>query len=292
LILDAIVRRVDPNKRDLNTFFYDEIVVPLGIENDIYLKLPDAVARSPEISLFIPEDLKKVQTWIMINIGALRLNSALGTLSDSVLPVVGKISNILEGIVTKVSMKSLQAFGKMADKTSEMYKMFNAINFGNQEEKFFMWANQPAWRKIGLSSAGFYSNAKTVAKILAIPANGGKFGGKQFWKEETQKLFMNGHLEATHDVVLNVETTFTDGGVAVFSPDEVKKFCELSEQPVCRPKSKYTMYGWGGAGGSLAVFVPELKLSYAYIMNSAYGFLLFNPRPSELIEFVLNHTKE
>ncbi|KAJ3100904.1 hypothetical protein HDU97_001844 [Phlyctochytrium planicorne] len=109
-----------------------------------------------------------------------------------------------------------------------------------------MWANE------GPSFSGM-SNARSLAKMAALLANRGELGGVRIFSEETaQRAFQP--LDEQMDVVVRRNLTFTVGGWGYRV-----KF------PAC-PEIEWI--GWGGVGGSLVYWNPDLKISFSYVPNS------------------------
>lgn len=79
-------------------------------------------------------------------------------------------------------------------------------------------------------------------------------------------------------------TTITVGGYAAFAPDDAAELCLGYARAPCTPSITETYYGWAGDGGALAVFVPSLGLSFAYVTNTAYSADFINLRPAQLLD--------
>lgn len=106
------------------------------------------------------------------------------------------------------------------------------------------------WRAAEIPAANGHGNAKSVATIQSIIANGGHAQGIRFFGEKT-----NAHIFRTQahgvDLILGQETHFGMGyGLA------------SSVMPL-GPRACY----WGGYGGSVIIMDQETKLTIAYMMN-------------------------
>ena len=67
---------------------------------------------------------------------------------------------------------------------------------------------------------------------------------------------------------------FTQGG-----------FAQLEAQDELKTK----LYGWGGSGGSMARFHPELRFSCAYVTNTlGFRMAMNDPRPNRLLAATLD----
>jgi hypothetical protein len=202
IVLDAIVRRVDPKNRDFSTFFKEEISIPLNIQDTLHVKLDEELASSSIISPFIPEQLPRVITHFALNnvvqkvlLPPLSLTQTHSfthaflfhyhttlALSSFLLQVLYPLANILRphispesyskideklhNIVRPLSSSFADMLKDISDPTSTLWK---SAHKGIQTNEFLqpketMWANQAIYRRVGLSSGGIYSNAESVAK--------------------------------------------------------------------------------------------------------------------------------
>jgi CubicO group peptidase (beta-lactamase class C family) len=109
--------------------------------------------------------------------------------------------------------------------------------------------NSRAWRAAEIPAGGGTGNARSVARVLAILANGGVAQGRRFLSEATCRSALEVQVEGV-DLILGIPVRFglgfAVGGGFMPSPD--------------------TLY-WGGAGGSMAVVDLQARASYAYAMN-------------------------
>jgi CubicO group peptidase (beta-lactamase class C family) len=110
-----------------------------------------------------------------------------------------------------------------------------------------------AWRGAEIPAAGGIGNARAVAEIHAILANGGTAGGRRFLSEAGCRRALEQQVEGV-DLILGVPIRF-GLGFAVnsgFMPN---------------PNTLY----WGGYGGSLAIIDLDARTSIAYAMNKMSG---------------------
>jgi len=109
--------------------------------------------------------------------------------------------------------------------------------------------NSRAWRAAEIPAGGGTGNARSVAEVLSILANGGVAGGRRFLSEATCRKALQVQVEGT-DLILGIPVRFglgfAVGGDFMPSPN--------------------TLY-WGGAGGSLAIIDMDARATYAYAMN-------------------------
>lgn len=109
--------------------------------------------------------------------------------------------------------------------------------------------NSRAWRAAEIPAAGGTGNARSVARLHTILANGGVADGRRFLSERTCRRALDVQV-AGEDLILGIPVSF-GFGFAVGG--------ELFPNP-------NTLY-WGGAGGSLALIDLDARATYAYTMN-------------------------
>ena len=108
-----------------------------------------------------------------------------------------------------------------------------------------------AWRGAEIPAAGGTGNARSVAEIHAILANGGVAKGKRFLSEAGCRKALELQVSGT-DLVMNVKARFgmgfgLSGGLV----------------PMPNPNTIF----WGGYGGSLAIIDMDARTSFGYAMN-------------------------
>lgn len=108
-----------------------------------------------------------------------------------------------------------------------------------------------AWRGAEIPAAGGTGNARSVAAVQTLMANGGFANGKQLLSEAGCRRALELQIEGT-DLILGMPVRYGLGfglaGGAV---------------PFPNPNTIY----WGGYGGSLAVSDMDARATYAYAMN-------------------------
>ena len=112
-----------------------------------------------------------------------------------------------------------------------------------------------AWRAAEIPAAGGTGNARSVAKIQAILANGGVAKGKRFLSEAGCRKAAELQIEGL-DLILGVPVRFGLG-------------FGLSGGMVPLPNSN-TIY-WGGYGGSLVIIDMDARTTFSYVMNRMEG---------------------
>lgn len=108
-----------------------------------------------------------------------------------------------------------------------------------------------AWRGAEIPAAGGTGNARSVALVQSLMANGGAMGGKQILSEAGVRKALELQIEGT-DLILGIPVRYgmgfgLSGGMIPFP----------------NPNSIY----WGGYGGSLVVSDMDARATYAYVMN-------------------------
>ncbi|MHA1728034.1 MAG: serine hydrolase domain-containing protein [Promethearchaeota archaeon] len=129
------------------------------------------------------------------------------------------------------------------DTKSVLYRVMT-----NPKDRDNIHANDPMW--FDIETRGF-GNAKSVAKIGAIVANGGKINGKHFLKMSTIEKSLEEQIYGT-DLVLGRKIKYGLGW-------------GLNSKSLDFPNDR-TAY-WGGAGGSSLTMDVGNKMSIAYVMN-------------------------
>ncbi len=108
-----------------------------------------------------------------------------------------------------------------------------------------------AWRGAEIPAAGGTGNARSVAQIHAILANGGVAKGRRFLSEAGCRKALELQVEG-QDLILGMPARFglgfgLAGGVT----------------PLPNPNTIF----WGGYGGSIAIIDMDARTSFAYVMN-------------------------
>jgi CubicO group peptidase (beta-lactamase class C family) len=108
-----------------------------------------------------------------------------------------------------------------------------------------------AWRGAEIPAAGGTGNARSIAQIHAILANGGVAGGRRFMSEAGCRKALELQIEGD-DLILGMPARYGMGfGLAG------------GVLPLPNRNSLY----WGGYGGSLAIIDMDARTSFGYAMN-------------------------
>jgi CubicO group peptidase (beta-lactamase class C family) len=107
-----------------------------------------------------------------------------------------------------------------------------------------------AWRAAEIPAAGGHGNARSVAQVQSILANGGVMNGKRIMSEAGARRALEEQIEGT-DVVMGVPAKF---GLGYGLPGAMI------------PLNPNTCF-WGGYGGSLVIVDFDKRACFAYVMN-------------------------
>ena len=124
-----------------------------------------------------------------------------------------------------------------------------------------------AWRAAEIPAANGHGNARSVAEIHALLANGGVAQGKRIMSEAGCRKALELQIEGV-DLVLGVPARF---GMGFGLPS--------AAVPLPNPNTIY----WGGYGGSLAVIDMDAHASYGYAMNKMSGTTTGDTRAFSLL---------
>lgn len=141
-----------------------------------------------------------------------------------------------------------------------------AVGAGSQTELQANMSNNPGidvsatrtrgWRGAEIPAAGGTGNARSVAQIHTILANGGVAKGKRFLSEAGCRKALELQIEG-QDLILGTPARFGMG-------------FGLGGGVVPLPNPKDSMF-WGGYGGSLVIIDMQARTTIAYAMNKMVG---------------------
>ena len=125
-----------------------------------------------------------------------------------------------------------------------------------------------AWRGAEIPAAGGHGNARSVAEIHALLANGGVAKGKRLMSEAGCRKALELQVEGNDQVLMNMPMRF---GLGFGLPGAV--------MPVPNPDTIF----WGGYGGSIIVIDMNARATFSYVMNRMESGLLGDTRSFSLI---------
>ncbi len=123
-------------------------------------------------------------------------------------------------------------------------------------------SHTPEWRRVEIPAAGGHGNARSVATIHALTANGGTANGTQIISPDGLERIFEVQAEGP-DLVLGEPLKL---GMGFGLPSEAL--------PLPNDRCCY----WGGWGGSLAIIDMASNLSFSYVMNKMADTTTGDPR--------------
>lgn len=124
------------------------------------------------------------------------------------------------------------------------------------------------WRGAEIPAAGGTGNARSVAEIHALLANGGVAKGKRILSEAGCRKALEPQIEGNDLVLMNLPIKY---GLGFGLPGEMI--------PLPSPNSIF----WGGYGGSVIVIDMDKRTTFSYVMNKMNNGLTGDPRSFNLM---------
>jgi len=112
-----------------------------------------------------------------------------------------------------------------------------------------------AWRAAEIPAAGGHGNARSIAEIHVLLANGGVAKGKRIMSEAGCRKALEQQIEGT-DLILGAPARF---GMGFGLPGAMV--------PLPNPNTIF----WGGYGGSLVIIDMDARTTFGYAMNKMAG---------------------
>ncbi len=131
-------------------------------------------------------------------------------------------------------------------------------------------ANTEPWRRAEIGAANGHGNARSVARIQSVVANGGEVDGVRLLSPATIDRIFEVQADGV-DLVLGVPATF---GIGYGLP-------RAEEYPFLRPGHRLCF--WGGWGGSIIIVDVERRATVAYMMNQMASGILGNTTSTALL---------
>ena len=132
-------------------------------------------------------------------------------------------------------------------------------------------ANTEPWRRAEIGAANGHSNARAVARIQALVANGGTLGGVRLLGPDTISLIFDEQANGV-DLVLGLPLRF---GIGYGLPEATTLPYLPGDPGICF---------WGGYGGSMIIVDTDRRMTVAYMMNKMNAGIIGSPRSAALIE--------
>ena len=172
-----------------------------------------------------------------------------------------RVSNVIPPPALAIDMSTM-------DPDSVLIKTFT----GPAPDATESWT--PEWRQATIGAANGHGNARSVARIQAIVANGGTVDGVKLLSPDTIKMIFEEQANGV-DQVLGLPVRFGMG------------YALHSIAVPYLPEGNYAY--WGGWGGSSIIVDIDRKITFAYVMNRMDDGLLGDTRSIDLATEVFKH---
>ena len=268
LIINQIIQRVDPLNRNIGQFLRDEVAIPLGLENSLFIGIPLDIQESNKIHI-----APIVSSASPNSIGEKFMKGLGLPISDN-----EKIPWDLIDPENDLYIKGYNIWDKYNNAEIALTKMITC-DTGNLNSKWL--------RKIQSPSSTSHTNAQSLAIIASMLANKGTFKNIKIINEET---FENAHSNNTiqfDDILLN-ETNFTQGGFGIFSTNNIEllnsnSYCNIFSGCDIYKFKNEIFYGWGGVGGSIFLWNNNLNIGISYTMTGMSPYISSGPRIKRIL---------
>jgi CubicO group peptidase (beta-lactamase class C family) len=114
-------------------------------------------------------------------------------------------------------------------------------------------ANTPGWRRADLGAVNGHGNARSLARVLSVPARGGAVDGLRLLGPDTIDLVFDEQAKGT-DLVLGIPLRW---GIGYALPWR-ETLAWIPDGRICF---------WGGWGGSMVIMDLDRRLTISYVMN-------------------------
>jgi CubicO group peptidase (beta-lactamase class C family) len=125
------------------------------------------------------------------------------------------------------------------------------------------------WRRADIGAANGHGNARSVARIQAVVANGGTVDGVELLSPKTIDRIFDQQSNGV-DLVLGIPLRFGIG----YALPEPTTFPYIPDGRICF---------WGGAGGSVIVIDVDRRMTIAYMMNKMFPAIVGNPTSEAIV---------
>lgn len=133
-------------------------------------------------------------------------------------------------------------------------------------------ANMKPWRRAEIPAANGHTNARALARVYGVLANGGVDGSYTLLKPETIERARQ-KLTDGWDAILPMHTSF---GLGFMLPTPTESY---------GPNPR--MFGHGGMGGSMGFADLDARVGFGYVMNEMHhGVWIIDPRPKAISDAV------
>lgn len=262
-IVNEIVRRADLHQRTIGEFLQEEVGIPLGIENEMFIGTPvDRVAVAQKIALL--KDPSVWWSWVQLLLprglggGAVPVNSLM---IRAILLFGIPMYKVLQhtGLLNYVMTASRWMRKRWSGIQSRKIESKNpVVLFEYPNEESFPWVtdsfNAPSMQRAEVPSANGHCSARAMAKVAASIVEGGALKGGQHCRILSKEGVKNAHGNPVRKLMFGImNSPFTNAGWNMF--EEKGK------------KGRDGFIGWMGLGGSVMQWHPKLRIGFAYAMN-------------------------
>jgi CubicO group peptidase (beta-lactamase class C family) len=133
------------------------------------------------------------------------------------------------------------------------------------------WSSTRAWRGAEIPAVNGHGNARSIAQIHALLANGGVLNGKRLISEAGRRRALELQVEGPDLIMRGIPTRFGLG------------FALPSPLLAITPPSPNTLF-WAGSGGSLILIDMDRRTTLAYAMNRMAPAIIGDPRSFRIVE--------
>ena len=170
-----------------------------------------------------------------------------------------RVSNVIPPPPLPIDMATL-------DPDSVMFKTFT----GPAPDASIAWTE--GWRRAEIGAANGHGNARSVARIQSVVANGGEVDGVRLLSPTTIDLIFQEQANGI-DLVLGVPLRFGIG-YGLPQSDTLPYIPSGPDDKICF---------WGGWGGSMIIVDVGRRMTVSYMMNRMEGGIIGCPRSAALI---------
>jgi len=239
-IVNEVFRRVDPAGRTIGEFLREDISGPLEVDAIIGVR---------------KDELDRIVKILPLGVGfqvleSLKPKFLKRKMEHNIFQILAKLIRLLPAIRHRTTAGTPPPFTGM-----EQITFFNEAKVAMGETP----------------SANANCSARGLAKIAAMMAAGGKWDGTEYISQAAWNALHEHPVEAEMGIIT---TTFTQGGVALFSETTERR--TLIDQAINTGREGF--YGWMGLGGSIFQWHPEYKIGFGYVPTSLYVLDLVNER--------------
>ena len=252
LILNEIVRRLDPKGRTMGEILQEDINIDgiyLGDSNDTETTVP------------VPQTVISNSFILSQTLTPAWMGKKIETMEVGFFNLLTFIHNFFTS--KKANEEQIPLFSEL--KGTEGYTTIVT-------QEFIDVYNSPDVTKAELPSSNIRANARGLAKLASIMANKGQgIMSQEAWHEmHSQPQF---HYMGTSNALFL--TNFTKGGVNYFdNPSTISDFDKRNK--INRNREGY--FGWFGAGGSIMQWHSGLRIGFAFIPTFLNTIESFNSR--------------